>query len=409
MAAAGVLAGCTSAGPSLAVTTAARTTVDGPLHVRVTGAPAGQDAVVGVESTDATGTLWRSSATYAVGKSGTVDADTAASVKGTYTGVSGTGLVWSMRPVGKDDAAYIWRRGGPSSFRVTVEAGDATASTTFERGVTATELQHRDTSLESDGFVGELWSPPAGTQKRPAVLVIGGSEGGMNAFLAASLAAHGYPSLAVAYFRAPGLPQTLSAIPLEYFERALDWLAAQPEVDPARIVVVGGSRGSEAAELLAVHDPDRVHGLIGASPSNVVGCSYPGCDGPAWTLGGAAVPYTRTWDDPRASDDPRAVIPLAKTRGPVLLVCGEADDVWTSCAFSRTATAALDADPRAPRHELVAEAGAGHYVAGLVPGEPVVSPSELTAAQHARDEAVMPDVWRHVLAFLAALDEPAAG
>ena len=79
----------------------------------------------------------------------------------------------------------------------------------------------------------------------------------MNAVLARMLAAHGYPALAVAYFGVPGLPQNLSAILLEYFERALGWLAAQPGVDPARLVVLGGSRGSEAAELLAVHDPDR--------------------------------------------------------------------------------------------------------------------------------------------------------
>lgn len=393
----------------MVVTTAARTTIDGPLHVRVTGAPAGEDVVVSVESTDATGTAWRSSATYEANTSGVVDVDTTASVKGTYTGVSGTGLVWSMRPVGTADAAYIWRRTGPSSFRVTVRAGDATASARFERGLTATTLERREASLESDGFVGELWSLPAGTQKHPAVLVIGGSEGGMNSFLAASFAAHGYPSLAVAYFKAPGLPQTLSAIPLEYFEHALDWLAAQPGVDPSRIVVAGGSRGSEAAELLAVHDRERVHGLIGASPSDVVGCSIPDCDGPAWTLGGKAVPYTRTWNDPRATDNPRAVIPLAKAGGPVLLVCGEADTLWDSCAYSRAAIAALDADPQAPPHELAAEPGAGHFVDQLVPGEPEVSPTEYTAAQHAMEQAVMPDVWRRVLAFLAALGGSAPG
>ena len=159
-------------------------------------------------------------------------------------------------------------------------------------------LDERTASLASDGFVGRFLSEPVAGGPRPAVLVIGGSEGGMDTFLAAMLAVRGYPALAVAYFGEPGLPPALSAIPLEYFEGALKWLAAQPGVDPTRIVVYGGSRGSEAAELLGVHDADQVHGVIGGSPSNVAGCSLTACVGPAWTLGGVAVPYTHTWTTP---------------------------------------------------------------------------------------------------------------
>ena len=52
--------------------------------------------------------------------------------------------------------------------------------------------------------------------RRTAVLVFGGSEGGLaTSLLAARFAADGYPALALAYFREPGLPQTLTNIPLE--------------------------------------------------------------------------------------------------------------------------------------------------------------------------------------------------
>src|SRR4029453_15093087 len=72
----------------------------------------------------------------------------------------------------------------------------------------------------------------------PRVLVFSGSAGGLTtSFAAALLAAHGYPSLALAYFKTPGLPQTLSSIPLEYFTSALEELRAQP----------GGERGCAAA------------------------------------------------------------------------------------------------------------------------------------------------------------------
>jgi dienelactone hydrolase len=405
MLAAVLLAGCVG-GPAAPLTVSVgphQTLLDEPIHVRVSGAPAGAAVTVAVESTDSTGLDWRSSATFRADSRGRVDLDTAASRSGTYTGVAATGLIWSMSPAGRHDAAYIWHRSGPSSFTATVHAGASTASTTFERSLTTAPLDERDASLASDGFVGRFLSEPVGDVPRPAVLVIGGSEGGMDTFLAAMLAARGYPALAVAYFGEPGLPPALSAIPLEYFEGALRWLAAQPGVDATRIVVYGGSRGSEAAELLGVHDADQVHGVIAGSPSTVAGCSLPACEGPAWTLGGVPVPFTRTWDDPAASDNPSAVIPVEKIDGPVLLVCGEADTVWSSCAFSRAAVAALDADPTAPPHELVAAPRAGHFVNQLVPGEPEVSASEVTPAQHALDELALPDVWRHVLAFLAAL------
>ncbi|MFC7656219.1 hypothetical protein ACFQV8_06595 [Pseudonocardia benzenivorans] len=93
------------------------------------------------------------------------------------------------------------------------------------------------------GFYGELHRPPGATDdpiRRPAVLVVGGAEGGLALDpLAAALARKGFVSLAVGYFGLPGLPPTLREIPLEYFATALRVLAAQPGVDPARIVVWG--------------------------------------------------------------------------------------------------------------------------------------------------------------------------
>ena len=87
---------------------------------------------------------------------------------------------------------------------------------------------------------------------------------------AALLAARGYPSLALAYFKAPGLPQTLRDIPLEYFTSALEVLRAQPGVDPDHVLVAGDSRGGEAALLLGAHFPQLVNGVIAGVPSSVV-------------------------------------------------------------------------------------------------------------------------------------------
>lgn len=125
----------------------------------------------------------------------------------------------------------------------------------------------------------------------PPVLVFGGSGGGRMTSVAALLAARGYPSLALAYFKAPGLPQTLHNIPLEYFAKALRVLRAQPGVDPDHVLVAGESRGGEAALLLSAYFPRLVNGVIAGVPSSVVNSAAgPDTGRPAWTLGGRPLP-----------------------------------------------------------------------------------------------------------------------
>ncbi|HEX5299779.1 MAG TPA: acyl-CoA thioester hydrolase/BAAT C-terminal domain-containing protein [Streptosporangiaceae bacterium] len=158
-----------------------------------------------------------------------------------------------------------------------LRAGGATvARTSFGRRLAAARWSTRQETLAADGFAGYLGQPDAGPRRRAAVLLIGGSEGGLPLPLTvALLAGQGYPTLGVAYFGLPGLPSSLADIPLECFARALRWLARQPGVDPARIAVLGVSRGSEAAQLLGVHYPGLVHAVIASVPDNAAACSYP--------------------------------------------------------------------------------------------------------------------------------------
>ena len=80
---------------------------------------------------------------------------------------------------------------------------------------------------------------------RPAIMVLGGSEGGIQwaADTSELLARHGFVTLAVPYFKMPELPSQLEEIPLEYFVTALRWLQAHPAVDAQRIGIVGASKG----------------------------------------------------------------------------------------------------------------------------------------------------------------------
>jgi dienelactone hydrolase len=385
---------------------------DKPVQIAVSGLAPFQEATIRVRSADAQGAHWLSSATYRAAATGGIDLSASRARSGTYQGVSGMGLIWSMQSQGRDPAgSYFWPDHEPLRFGVTVTVdGTPVGSASFQRQLSQSALTDQRESLRADGFIGEFWHPVTAAVPRPAVLVIGGSAGGLpGVLLPALLASNGYPALGVAYFKKPGLPPTLSEIPLEYFARALGWLASQPGVDPTRVAVIGIFRGSEAAQLLGVYYPGLVHAVVATVPSNVAICSYPDCNGPAWTLDGRALPYTSEFDNPGPSDNPAAVIPDQRIQGPVFLDCAEADQVWSSCLYARAILRVLDANHDHWVHVLYANPGAGHFVGSLVPYEPYATGTTKAAApSYAADQKALALVWPHLLSFLASLSSSAA-
>ncbi|HJS97286.1 MAG TPA: hypothetical protein VJ741_23655 [Solirubrobacteraceae bacterium] len=227
--AAAVLVGCGAGvqnGVALQVAPRAQR-IDQPFTVVLGGLHSGQAVIVALRSTDASGVPWASSTSLRANPRGQARA--------------GLRLLSSMQPAIKPgDAFYIWRDRPPQRFTVTARAsGHTVATTSFTRGgLTPPGVSARMVTPAQAGFAGELFAP-AGRARRGAVVVIGGSSGGLPSYQAAALAGAGYPALAVAYFKYPGLPPTLSRIPLEYFARALTWLSRQPGVDPARLLVLG--------------------------------------------------------------------------------------------------------------------------------------------------------------------------
>lgn len=125
-----------------------------------------------------------------------------------------------------------------------------------------------DLKIEQDGFVGKYY-PSASNEQRIAVLVLGGSEGGLPERLAEPVVDAGYPTLALAYFNADGLPRELEKIPLEYFTQAKSWLKSQSNVKPDELIIVGWSKGAELALLLASKD-DQITRVVAIAPSSVV-------------------------------------------------------------------------------------------------------------------------------------------
>jgi len=202
----------------------------------------------------------------------------------------------------------------------------------------------------------------------PGIILLGGSDGEPMKERSVLLASHGYAVLNLFYFGHGCLPKEFAEVPVEYLTNAVSWLQARERVDPARIGVIGHSRGAEAALLMATLRPD-VRAVVAVAPSSVI-WPGPGASGyfhSAWSLqgqelpsvpvkfskgvgaflkeitGGAPIEHRPLFED--ALKNQRAVeqatIRVEKIRGAVLLISGKDDRVWPSAPMAERIVARL--------------------------------------------------------------------
>ncbi len=278
--------------------------------------------------------------------------------------------------------------------------------------------------VAENGLVAAFMTPMSGGP-HPVIVVLGGSEGGTDLVRGVGLefARQGYAVLALSYFGAPGLPATAEEIPLEYFDRAIAWVARQPEVDPARMGIFGISKGGEAALLVGSRSP-QLRAVAAGVPSNLVWQGIPArFDVPptsTWSLRGVPTPYlpydptvrfdfTRYMESiyamyagalPMAEAHPDAIIPVERINGPVLLISGRDDAMWPSSAMSDMVVARLQAKAFGHPVEHLAYADAGHAVSSP-PALPNTSgyPDEAAGGTAAGNAAGRADMWRRLMRF----------
>ncbi|GIJ21130.1 acyl-CoA thioesterase/bile acid-CoA:amino acid N-acyltransferase family protein [Micromonospora lutea] len=366
---------------------------DQPLRVRVTGLAAGEPVVVAAEAHDHSGHRWRAAATFVADANGVVDVSRDAPVKGSYSGVDPMGLFWSMDPPDGDVSYFapFWphvRR--DFAVRLSAEGGGREpAVVTVRRDWTAGEVSFTELTPTTHGVRGMLVLPPPEVPRRSGVLWVGGSEGGVGGLYDAPLlASRGHPVLCLAYFGAPGLPDSLHDIPLEYFATAAELVAPYSD---GEVAVMSYSRGTEAALLLAQQRPDLVRAVVVYAPSSVVHLDYPYTGAPAWTYRGRPVPTGR--------------IPVDRIDGPVLAVAGEDDQLWDAPTYAAELLLALGGGPP---HRALFYPDAGHGV-GTFPYLPSKTVHRARTGVYAHggtragDAAARRDGWSEVLAFLGAL------
>jgi dienelactone hydrolase len=411
--------------------------VDQTLAIRIRGLGAGERVNIRLCSAGYADSVLLSHALFVADANGVVDLARQAPVEGSYEGVDAMGLFWSRAPIRAAAAPHdAAAHEDPLTVTLSAVAEDGSAAVARHIKRTFASAEVVSQGVRERGLVGRMFEP-AGHGPHPAVLVVGGSNGGLawSQEMAALLASHGFAALALAYFGAEGLPPTLDRIPLEYFETALDWLAARPSVAGARIAVTGLSRGGELALLLGATYA-RISAIVAWVPSGIVGPAFPTSGRGAWTLGGQEIPFASTlsyeeWDKALASGLARegsfdwfllplqdaeyaakATIPVERIQGPVLMVSGQEDGMWPSTELTAFAIRRFEQMGFAHQVEHLSYPGAGHSIIWpnapttmlkskhSVSGEDVDMGGTPEGTARARQDA-----WPRVLAFLKnALD-----
>jgi dienelactone hydrolase len=388
----------TTHGPLVITVDKSTVLVSSPVHVMVSGLDPGEAATLAVTTTDAGGHVWSSSASFKADGNGQIDLSRATPSGGSYTEADGMGLFGSMKPTGQSPLpTFLVLPGVNEIDKIVVTAGSHEVAQQLVRQFYGSGVVLTRKRTPADTFYGDYFSPADVSTKKPGVLIFGGSEGGLSGTTeAAQLASLGYPALAVAYFAEPGLPANLLNVPLEYFVGALTWLSQQPGVDPAHMVAYGVSRGSEAALLLGADFPNIVHGVVALVPSAWVNCSFPSCNGAAWTVKGRPIPF----DGPASGEE--ALIPVSKIQGPIFIDCGDDDAVWTSCQYSNRIEAEL-ATGFPYLHPMLEFPDAGHGIGSIVPYLNYSEPVALQGRTASSNQLARESAWPQLLTFLAGV------
>lgn len=194
-----------------------------PISIELDGLPSDRELTLvaerTMEATEPSGArvLYRSQAVFSAPQ-GSLDLATALPRSGTYTAADIRGLFWSMNPVEGGDAGGLQ----PLQVKLTAtSAGRVLASATIEFIEALPELKVEQVKE----FPGAVFATLPGRSRRPAIIVLGGSEGGGRTARTAAprFASRGFAVLGLPYYspgkagerEIPELPAAFADIPVD--------------------------------------------------------------------------------------------------------------------------------------------------------------------------------------------------
>ncbi len=248
-------------------------------------------------------------------------------------------------------------------------------------------------TVKADGFHGKLFLPEEDRFPDKALIVWGGSEGmfKLSCMGAERFAAEGITVLALAFFKAPGLPDKLLNVPIESVENAARYLKAHGY---GKIAVWGISMGSQLALLSGIYMPELITCVIAASPicfatqglNAMTLKTYPGsifswrgkqipcaCYDPKITKHGKRLILQYLikhhefsvmfyYDGIIKNLREEQVLPVEKINGPVLLISGGMDSMWPSEQSARILMRRMDEGGHSFEHKHLHYIHGSHYM-----------------------------------------------
>lgn len=367
--------------------------IDSPVEIRITDLPAYDVVTLKAKMRDNFGLDWVSHAKFKADAEGRIDLTRARPLSGTYSDPDVTGLFWSMQPVSSDTPKRRTPLKPLKSTFTLMRREEVLAVSSLTRNLVLPEVKRLP--VREQGLVGTLFYH-AKEKPLPTIIVLGGSEGGLREGNAALLASHGFNTLALAYFGMENLPNELANIPVDYIERAINWLGNHPNIDARSIGMMGTSKGGELA-LLCASMFSTIKAVVGYVPSSVVypGISQKNINASSWSYKGEELPYAagkipaevedslgenggkitfRDWYLHLAKGETKAEIPVENIHGPVLFISGGEDQLWPSNILSDRAIERLKRNKHPFYYKHVTYPRAGHSF--VTPGLPTTQSDE---------------------------------
>jgi dienelactone hydrolase len=365
--------------------------IDAPINIHIVGAKPKQEVTIKAHRViHGQKRIYLSSyATFQANSDGNVVLNSCEPVEGSYTGIDGMGLFWSLHIEKIEESAEPQSIGQvlqPQMVTLSLEVDNQLIDEVIITRLWKAEHIVRE-RIEENGLVGAFYYHQS-REAQPAIIVLGGSEGGLNETIGSLLVSHGFTVFVLAYFGMEGLPEKLVNVPVEYVKSAIDWLKNRPEVKKGWLGIHGTSKGSELALLAAsiYSDIKAVVSLSGSAIafSGIVPWSEEETLPPSWVYEDKPIPYASPinpvdvamecrdmWQkregDPLVkwytalTSDPdvveRATICVEKINGPILFLTGSDDIV---AGFSRIGVRRLKEHNFQHCYEHIIYSGANH-------------------------------------------------
>jgi dienelactone hydrolase len=260
----------------------------------------------------------------------------------------------------------------------------------------------------------------------PGIIVVGGSTGGLfwAEQVAAVLSTKGYATLALNYFdpTIKRLPDKLIEIPLEYFEKSLNWLKKHPQVDENNISMMGISKGGELSLVFASYFSHQLTSIISYVPSSHIfeGIAMDGHPKKSsWTYKSEALDFVKfpkdsvfsmtmnPLDIKKIHDEAlmkgshqeleNAQVKIENIDCPILLISGDKDTTWSSAKMCTHLMTILEENnnPYQTKHVNFKNMGHTFFLPNI---PPIIDHPSVSAESGAKANKT---AWKNTLEFLS--------